>query len=576
MLNSSDRTILKTALVETRSIFYAAGFFSLFINLLMLVGPLYMLQIYDRVLTSGSIPTLVYLTVAAVGLLLVSSALEFLRSRILVRLNGGLEQRLTQSLFSGLFRIPSEGETGSTQPLKDMETVRSFLTGPGLITFFDAPWAPIFLVAIFALHPILGLISLAGAVLLFGLAIASEFMTRSLLVKASQHSGAAMAFADNAIRNREVIEAMGMLQGLQGRWHQRYASGQAAQARASDRSGLLTAIAKFIRPLLQVAMLGAGAMLVLNLEITAGVMIASSIIMGRALAPVQGAINSWRNFVLARAAYQRLEDFFRESDSTKTQSSLPKPQGSIWVDRVVAAAPGSATPVIKGISFSVSPGECLGIIGPSAAGKSTLARVLVGVWKASSGHVRLDGADIAKWDNLELGPHLGYLPQDVELFEGSVSENIARFGQSEPQAVIEAAKKAGVHELILQLDKGYDTNIGPGGRVLSGGQRQRIGLARALYGNPSYLVLDEPNSNLDSEGEEALRRALMDLKERGATSIVIAHRPSVLSVVEKLLVLKDGKIEHFGPKEEVIPKVTRSVSGNTQKPTKVVAAGAGA
>lgn len=576
MLGSSDRTILKTALAETRSIFWAAGFFSLFINLLMLVGPLYMLQIYDRVLTSGSVPTLVYLTVAAVGLLLVSSALEFLRSRILVRLNGGLEQRLTQSLFSGLFRIPAEGETGNTQPLKDMETVRSFLTGPGLITFFDAPWAPIFLVAIFALHPILGLISLAGAVLLFGLAIASEFMTRSLLVKASQHSGAAMAFADNAIRNREVIEAMGMLQGLQGRWYQRYASGQAAQASASDRSGLLTAIAKFIRPLLQVAMLGAGAMLVLNLEITAGVMIASSIIMGRALAPVQGAINSWRNFVLARAAYRRLEEFFVETEATKTQSSLPKPQGSIWVDRVVAAAPGSTTPVIKGISFAVSPGECLGIIGPSAAGKSTLARVLVGVWKASSGHVRLDGADIAKWDNLELGPHLGYLPQDVELFEGSVSENIARFGESDPQAVIEAAKKAGVHELILQLDKGYDTNIGPGGRVLSGGQRQRIGLARALYGNPSYLVLDEPNSNLDSEGEEALRRALLELKQRGATSIVIAHRPSVLSVVEKLLVLKDGKIEHFGPKEEVIPKVTRSVSGNTQKPAQVAAAHAGA
>ena len=576
MLGSSDRTILKTALAETRSIFWAAGFFSLFINLLMLVGPLYMLQIYDRVLTSGSVPTLVYLTVAAVGLLLVSSALEFLRSRILVRLNGGLEQRLTQSLFSGLFRIPSEGETGSTQPLKDMETVRSFLTGPGLITFFDAPWAPIFLIAIFALHPILGLISLAGAVLLFSLAIASEFMTRSLLVKASQHSGAAMAFADNAIRNREVIEAMGMLQGLQGRWYQRYASGQAAQASASDRSGLLTAIAKFIRPLLQVAMLGAGAMLVLNLEITAGVMIASSIIMGRALAPVQGAINSWRNFVLARAAYRRLEEFFVETEATKTQSSLPKPQGSIWVDRVVAAAPGSTTPVIKGISFAVSPGECLGIIGPSAAGKSTLARVLVGVWKASSGHVRLDGADIAKWDNLELGPHLGYLPQDVELFEGSVSENIARFGESDPEAVIEAAKKAGVHELILQLDKGYDTNIGPGGRVLSGGQRQRIGLARALYGNPSYLVLDEPNSNLDSEGEEALRRALLELKQRGATSIVIAHRPSVLSVVEKLLVLKDGKIEHFGPKEEVIPKVTRSVSGNTQKPAQVAAASAGA
>lgn len=573
-MGSSDGTVLKTALSESRSIFLSAGFFSLFINLLMLVGPLYMLQIYDRVLTSGSVPTLVYLSIAAVGLILVSAVLEFLRSRILVRLNGGLEQRLTESLFSGIFKAPVEGQSGTTQPLKDMETVRSFLTGPGLITFFDAPWAPIFLILIFALHPILGLISLTGAVLLFGLAVASEIFTRNLLVKASQNSGAAMSFADNAIRNREVIEALGMLQGLQRRWYQGYASGQAAQARASDRSGLLTACAKFIRPLLQVAMLGAGAILVLNLEISAGVMIASSIIMGRALAPVQGAINSWRNFVLARAAYRRLGEFFDKAEAAEMQSSLPKPAGSISVERVVAPAPGGTVPVIKGLSFSVAPGECVGIIGPSAAGKSTLSRLLVGVWKPTSGQVRLDGADIAKWNHLELGPHLGYLPQDVELFEGSVSENISRFDDGEPQAVIEAAQKAGVHELILQLEKGYDTNIGPGGRVLSGGQRQRIGLARALYGEPSLVVLDEPNSNLDAEGEEALRRALIGLKEQGATSIVIAHRPSVLSVVEKLLVLKDGMIEHYGPKEEVLPKVTRSVTNNSQKTGPAVAVGA--
>lgn len=571
MLASSDRTALKAALSESRSIFAAAGFFSLFINLLMLVGPLYMLQIYDRVLTSGSVPTLVYLSVAAVGLILVSAILEFLRSRILVRLNGGLEQRLTESLFSGIFKTPLDEQNNSTQPLRDMETVRSFLTGPGLITFFDAPWAPIFLVLIFALHPILGFISLAGALLLFGLAVASEIFTRKLLVNASQNSGAAMSFADNAIRNREVIEALGMLQGLQKRWYQRYASGQASQARASDRSGLLTACAKFIRPLLQVAMLGAGAVLVLNLEITAGVMIASSIIMGRALAPVQGAINSWKNFVLARAAHRRLAEFFAATETAEMQSSLPKPVGSVSVERVVAPAPGGTVPVIKGISFAVAPGECVGIIGPSAAGKSTLSRLLVGVWKPTSGQVRLDGADIAKWNHLELGPHLGYLPQDVELFEGTVAENISRFDDGEPQAVIEAAKKAGVHELILQLEKGYDTNIGPGGRVLSGGQRQRIGLARALYGEPSLVVLDEPNSNLDAEGEEALRRALIGLKERGATAVVIAHRPSVLSVVEKLLVLKDGLIEHFGPKEEVLPKVTRSVANSDRKPAQALA-----
>jgi len=565
MAGAHKNSVLKSTLSNVRSIFWAVGLFSFFINLLMLVGPFYMMQVYDRVLTSGSIPTLIFLTIAAVGLTLLSALLEWLRSRLLVRMNGRLETGLRQTVFSGLFRASSQGGQ-MAQPLKDLETTRGFLSGAGLVTFFDAPWAPIFLALIFIFHPILGFIATAGAVLLFLLAVASEFLTRNILMKSSSDTGAASQFAQSALQNKEVVMALGMLPGMYNRWKEKYDSGHALQAKAADRSGVLTAISKFIRPILQVAMLGTGAYLALLQEISPGVMIASSIVMGRALAPVQGAIGSWKGFVLARGAFGRLKDFLNGLEETKLQSRLPNPKGNISVERAVAAAPNSKLPVLKGISFAITQGESVGIIGPSASGKSTFARLLVGLWTPTSGQVRLDGVEIAKWDPEELGPYIGYLPQDVELFEGSVFENISRFTEGDPEAVIQAAQKAGVHQLILGLEQGYDTNIGPNGCVLSGGQRQRIGLARALYGSPTLVVLDEPNSNLDAEGEEALRQALLGLKQQDVTTVVIAHRPSVINVVDKVLILKNGMIENYGPKEEVLSQVTRAVRKPVDRP----------
>lgn len=564
---------LHEALKRVRKTFLSVGFFSFFINLLMLTGPLYMLQVYDRVLTSGSQHTLVMLTVVAVGMVLTSALLELVRSRILVRIGSRLDASLSEGLFAGLLRQRlKKSEDAEAQPLRDLESLRGFLTGNGLISFFDAPWTPLFLAIVFLLHPLLGLVALSGAVILFALALVSEFATRTPLQEASRDSAAAHGFTESTLRNAEVIEAMGMLPALQQRWQERHQAALAAQAKASDRGGMLTAAAKFVRPVLQVAILGTGAYLALQQIITPGVMIAASIIMGRALAPVEGAIGQWRGFVLARAAHARLKEFTAKDQAPESALPLPRPKGAIAVERLVAAAPGLDKPVLKGISFALEPGDSLGIIGPSAAGKSTLARLLIGVWHPSAGHVRLDGADIGDWNHVLLGPALGYLPQDVELFDGSVADNIARFGPSQPEKIVRAAQRANVHEMILRLPQGYDTVIGQGGAALSGGQRQRIGLARALYDDPALVVLDEPNSNLDGDGEEALRKAVAELKNLGTTLVVIAHRPSVLAGMDKLLILRDGLIDQFGPREEIMPKVTKAVPRTPQQSAASLAA----
>lgn len=568
MLPVSDGKLLKTISAEIKQVFLAVGLFSLVINLLMLVGPFYMLQVYDRVLASGSIPTLIFLTIAAVGLTLAGSLLEWLRGRLLIRMNGRLETRLRQPLFYGVFSARAGGAPNTTQPIKDLETVRGFLSGSGMTTLFDMPWTPIFLAIIFAFHPLLGLIATVGAILLFVLTVIGELITRKMVLTASSQSSSAARFAENALQNREVVQAMGMLPGLYERWNSRYDEAHAYQAASGDRSGILTAAAKFIRPILQIAMLGTGAYLVLNQLASPGVMIAGSIIMGRALAPVQSAIGSWKSFVLARAAYGRVKSFFEESSEDTLQRDLPKPLGNLSIEKAVAAPPTAKTPVLKGISFRVTAGESIGVIGPSASGKSTLARVLVGVWHPTAGSVRLDGVDITRWDPRELGPHIGYLPQDIELFDGTVSENICRFGKPDPEGVMEASRLAGVHQLILQLDNGYETPIGPGGNALSGGQKQRIALARALYHQPALVVLDEPNSNLDAEGEEALRSALEHLKAQGTTVIVIAHRPSILQTVDKILFLKNGMIDNFGTREDVLGQVTRPVDVAAEPPAK--------
>lgn len=551
------------AMMASRGAFFMTGVFSFFINLLMLTAPLYMLQVYDRVLASRSEATLMALTVLAGGMLLVMGLLDLIRSRVLVRVGTRLDDLLNPRVFSAIFQRSLRIRRGErSQPLRDLDSLRQFLTGPGPFAFFDAPWVPLYLLVVFLFHPLLGLIALGGAVVLFAIALANELLTRKPLQQANAEVLAAYAFAETSLRNAEVLEAMGMLGGIQKRWVARHQDGLALQTTASDRAGTLTSSSKAIRMFLQVAILGVGAWLAIQQIITPGIMIAASIIMGRALAPIEQAIGHWRQFVGARSAYRRLDTLLKESPLQAGHLTLPEPKGYLSVEQVVAVPPGAARPVLKGIAFRLEPGEALGVIGPSAAGKSTLARLLVGVWPPSAGAVRLDGAELHAWNRVELGPHIGYLPQDVELFTGTVAENIGRFAdEPDSEQVVQAAKRAGVHEMVLQLSDGYDTQIGENGSVLSGGQRQRIGLARALYGKPVLVVLDEPNSNLDAAGDQALTDAILGLKSQNATVVVMAHRPSAISAVDKLLMLRDGKIEAFGPKEEVLAQVTRQPSG---------------
>ena len=556
---------------QVRQVFVYIGLFSLFINLLMLTTPIYMLQVYDRVLASGSVPTLLFLTLVVVGMTLAGSLLENVRSKIMVRLGKSLDAEVADTLFSSLFSNQHAETTGkrSTRALSDMNQVRNFLTGPGLTNLFDAPWTPIYLGVIFLFSPTLGLIATFGAIALFIVAVLSDLLTRKEFTKASGTNNFAQSFADYSVQNAETAESMGMVDGLKARWLAIHDSGLSQQVVASERAGILSSVAKFIRPSLQISILGTGAYLALQAAITPGVMIAASIIMSRALAPVEGAIGQWRNIVLARAAYQRLTEILGDIEETENSVALPKPKGQLLIERLVAPAPGSEVPLIKGISFAVAPGDLVGMIGPSGAGKSSLAKLMIGVWRPSSGHVRLDGADVADWPRADLGKHIGYLPQDVALFDGTVAENIARFGPSDPEGVILAANRAGVHELILRLPEGYETKVGKNGSALSGGQRQRIGLARALYGEPALVVLDEPNSNLDGLGEQALLNTLNHLKAQSVTTIIIAHRPSILSMVDKLLVIKEGMIENYGAIGDIMPKVTPNQTQNqalNQKP----------
>ena len=555
-------TALRRALASSRRAFWFVALFSFVINLLMLTLPIYMLQVYDRVLTARSVDTLLMLTILAISMLLLLGLLEMARSRVLVRIGARLDDGVNAALFDSLLESRLQSSPSASHPVRDLDQLRMFLTGSALIALFDSPWTPLFIALIFVFHPLLGTIALIGAILLFSLAILSELLTRKPLEAAGKEAAQAQKLIDSAGRNAEAIAAMGMADTIRERWLDRHISGLVHQAHASDRAGVLSATAKVMRLILQVTMLGSGAYLAIQQIITPGVMIAASIILGRALAPVEAAIGGWRHLVAARSAYGRLRKLLGELGAPATKLSLPTPNGKLEVHVSAAGPPTVQKPVLRKVGFRLEPGEALGVIGPSAAGKSTLARLLVGLWKPRSGHVRLDGADVADWDHRELGQHVGYLPQDTELLDGTVADNIRRFREGEAQAVVEAASRAGVHDLILQLPDGYDTRVGEGGGALSGGQRQRIGLARALFGEPALVVLDEPNSNLDSEGEEALRAALVWLKEAGKTVVVISHRPNVLSVMDKIVVLRKGKMEDFGPSKEIIAKLTRPVASS--------------
>ncbi|MBK1668706.1 type I secretion system permease/ATPase [Rhodovibrio sodomensis] len=554
----SQSNRLSQALASVRGPFVATVVFSFFINLLMFVAPLYMLQVYDRVLGSRNETTLVMLTIIAGGMLFVFGLLELVRSRVLVRIGCRLDRVLNDQVFSSVFeRTVKQPSTGHSQALRDLDSLREFLTGPGLIAFCDAPWVPLFLAVVFLFHPVLGLVALVGALIIFLLALANEILTRKPLSDASKASVGANTFVSTSLRNAEAVQAMGMLSGIMSRWSAKHQDVIGLQAQASDRAGLILSSSKAIRMFLQVAILGAGAYLVLQQEITPGTMIAASIIMGRALAPVEAAVGQWRSFVNARTGYRRLNDLLLNTNAKKEQMSLPSPRGHVTVEGIVVAPPGSRTPVLKGVSFEVPAGEALGVIGPSGAGKSTLARALVGVWPAANGSVRLDGADLHDWDKEQLGPFLGYLPQDVELFDGSVAENISRFRDMDSDAVVRAAGMAGVHEMILRLPDGYDTQIGAGGQALSGGQRQRVALARALYGDVRFVLLDEPNANLDTEGEKALIAAIGRLRGEGRTVVIITHRPQLLSGVDKVLAIDSGRVQAFGPREDVLARYIR-------------------
>ncbi|MBK9663512.1 MAG: type I secretion system permease/ATPase [Nitrosomonas sp.] len=545
-------------LASFKKTFRNIGVFSAVINMLMLMPAIYMLQLYDSVLTSRNEMTLLMLTLIMLGAYSFMGALEYVRSFVLIRVGAQLDMKLNKRVYTAAFEQSlKQGDGNAGQALKDLTNLRQFLTGNALFAFFDAPWFPIYLFVIFMFHPGLGVFALCGTAILIALAYINEKISHKPLAEANSMAIASTNVASNNLRNAEVIEAMGMLPNIQSRWYKLHSRFLNLQAEASEKAGIVTALSKSCTVALQSLMLGLGALLVLDNSITPGMMIAGSILLGRAIAPVQLLISVWKQIGNTRSAYERLTKLLEQNPAREAGMALPKPIGVIAVENVTAIPPGSKIPVIKGLSFSLAAGDVLGIIGPSGSGKSTLARLLVGVWPAAAGKVRLDGADVYLWNKDELGPYVGYLPQDIELFAGTVSENIARFGQIDAEKVILAAKRAGVHEMILNMPEGYDTPLGDGGAGLSGGQKQRLGLARTMYDDPSLIVLDEPNSNLDDVGEQALLAALTDLRKRGKTIVLITHRTSIISVTSKLLLLQDGAAKLFGPTNQVIEALNK-------------------
>jgi ATP-binding cassette subfamily C exporter for protease/lipase len=552
-------------LLAFKSTFYTIGTFSAIINLLALAPSIYMLQVYDRVLASGNQMTLGMLTLMCLGAFLFMGALELVRSFVLVRVGAQFDMRMNKRVYSAAFEQNlKRGGVNAGQALSDLTTLRQFITGQGIFAFFDAPWFPLYLAVIFFFQPVLGWFALFGTIVLIVLAYLNDKVSHKPLSEANAMSVAAGTLATNNLRNAEVIESMGMLPNLQARWFKLHGRFLHLQAEASEKAGIVGAVTRFVQISLQSLILGLGALLVIDGKMTAGMMIAASILVGRALAPVQQLIGVWKSFSTARTAFERLSLLLTNNPLRPEGMPLPAPRGHISVESVSAGPPGANIAVLKGLNFVIMPGDVVGVIGPSGSGKSTLARLLVGVWPAQMGKVRLDGADIYQWNKSELGPHLGYLPQDIELFAGSVSENIARFGTVDPDKVVLAARRAGVHDMILKLPNGYDTVLGDGGAGLSGGQKQRLGLARAMYGDPAVLVLDEPNSNLDDVGEAALMVAINDLRQRGKTIVLITHRTTVISTTNKVLLLRDGVADMFGPTQLVMQKLQENVQKQIQ------------
>lgn len=548
------RKELSQTLSSLRTYFIYAGVFSAAINILMLTPIIYMLQVYDRVVSSGSLSTLAMLSLMMVGLLLASGGFEWVRTLILIRASNRIEKDLRGRVSDATFKraMATGGMVASTQSISDLSSIRQFLTGNGLFAFFDAPWFPIYIGVMFLFHPWFGIAGIISGIIMLAFTFTNEILTSKPLQEANGDLARFSNQTQNTLRNSEVVAAMGMGDNLRARLDLHADKALYLQAKASGKAGALVSISKSIRLIAQSTVLGLGAFLALRQEISPGMMIAGSLLLGRALGPIDLLTGSWKSFSVARKQYTRLAELLNHFPPDKETMSLPHPEGKLEADKVVLAPPGSKSYVIKGVSFSLTPGEALGIIGPSGAGKSTLARALLGIWPTSSGTVRLDGADIASWERNELGPHIGYLPQDIELFDGTIADNICRFGILDSEKVVAASRLAGVHDLILSMPDGYDTEIGASGGTLSGGQRQRLGLARAVYDNPRLIILDEPNSNLDDAGEKELINAIDRIKEIKSTLLIVSHRTNLLNTMDKLLVLKEGLVVTFGNKDQVL------------------------
>lgn len=552
-----DVATVKAALQKCRGSFFAVGIFSAGVNVLMLTPSMYMLSTYDRVIASGSIPTLGMLSLIMVFLLGAMGFLEWVRSQVLVRVSNRFDSLLANRLYDISLKqaLFTGGSNTQAMPLQDLNGLRQFLTGNGLFAFFDAPWLPLYIAVMFLFHPVFGYVAIGAALFLVCVAFLNERMTSGSLTEANKLANNLSAENAKRLRNAEVVHSMGMGGSLRDRWRDSQNQVLLQQTKASTRAGSLTAFSKSSRIIIQSAILGVGAYLAVIGEISPGVMIAGSILLGRALAPLDQIIGVWKQFVTARGQWGRLNDILTKVPVDQDKMELPAPVGSVLAEQMVVAAPGSKNPILKNVSFNLPAGASLGVIGPSGSGKSTLVRAILGIWPLASGSMRLDGADVFSWDREHLGPFVGYLPQDIELFEGTIAENIARFGDIDSEAVVTAAKSAGVHELVLSLPDGYDTSLGK--HQLSGGQKQRIGLARALYGDPILVVLDEPNSNLDDTGEVALFSAIRELKARSATVIIVSHRTNILGEVDNLLLMADGTVRALGPRDQVLQDIAK-------------------
>lgn len=557
-IDEVEESELKQTIIKAKKSIFMAGLFSMFINVLMLVPPLYMLQLYDRVLTSRSESTLYMLTLIVIVLFVTMGLLEVVRSRVLVKFGNRFANILSNRIFESTFELANKKpEAASSRLMGDFTQLRQFLTGNGLFAFFDAPWIPIYIIVLFLFHPYFGFFAIFAAITLVAITFLNEYTTKEKMDNANTLNRDSMMQLEANIRNAEVINAMGMKTNVRKKWEEKYFGFLNAQNDASNKAGIWSNLSKTLRMFFQSMILGLGAYLAVNMELSAGMMIAGSIIMGRALAPLDLMINTWKGFSSARMSFFRIDQLLKDFPKNKQYMELPAPKGFISVEGVYAKPPASSIYTLENLTFSINKGDVVGVIGASAAGKSTLARVILGVWPVQIGTVRMDGADISQWDREHLGKYIGYLPQDIELFAGTVSENIARFSEVNSEKVIEAAMKAGVHEMILRLSDGYDTVIGTAGSVLSGGQRQRIGIARAIYDNPVFVVLDEPNSNLDEQGEMALLKTVEELKKSGTTVVIITHRPNILKVTNKILIMNSGKVERYASTEEILGAVAK-------------------